>query len=121
MSFTAGSEGVVGRDREWRLAAGALWASAMLWDALSSYVIQTSTLGSWRYDEVNPFVAPIVAAASREFTFLVLAPAGVMMGLWAIWRVVPRQWLAVVVALAVLGWVNNALCCSNFVYHLVCP
>lgn len=119
MSLGAGAEGAVGRDREWRLAAGALWASAMLWDAMSSYVIQTSTLGSWRYEEINPFVAPIVAVVSKEITFLLLAPVGVIVGLWAIWRFVPQRWLAVVVELALLGWVNNALCCSQFVYHLV--
>ena len=111
----------VGREHNWRLMAGAMWASAMLWDALSSYVIQTSTLGTWRYEEVNPLVAPIVAAMSREVTFLVLAPIGVAVGLWAIWRFVPRQWLVVVVELAILGWINNVLCCSNYAYHLVSP
>jgi len=90
------------------------WSIAFLFDALSSYVIQTNP--DWL--ELNPLVLPIITATSLEITFLVMAPVAIGISVAVVWRL-PRQlvWGALLVALA--EFLNGQICWYQYVLDVI--
>lgn len=93
-----------------RLLVCLFWGLSFIFDAASSYVIQTNP--EWM--ELNPLIRPIISATSLQLTFLVLAPVAVGVSVAVLWRL-PRQvlWCAGVLALA--EFLNGQICWYRYV------
>jgi len=93
-----------------RLLVCLFWGFAFIFDAVSSYVIQTNP----EWIELNPLIRPIISATSLQITFLVMAPVAVGASVAVLWRL-PRQvlWCAGVLALA--EFLNGQICWYRYV------
>ena len=93
-----------------RLLVCLFWGFSFIFDAITSYVIQTNP----EWIELNPLIRPIISATSLQITFLVIAPLAIAGSVTVLWRL-PRQvlWCAGLVALA--EFLNGQICWFRYI------